>query len=205
MNNDSCREEIRVLEKTVAKQARIIEQLYRMVSEFSLMPSEGFGLNGILQPLYEDTERSSPVAQNLEREIVARAATLRSLAEQGIRPAQHKKQANTLDGLARSLKNLIRFRIPYRPLCGIYFLFLNNQIIYIGQSTSILNRLGTHYAAKVFDDVYCLLVHRCNLDVTEELLIRVFDPPLNRRGRNDHKRVTLDVLEDYADVCSYLP
>lgn len=63
------------------------------------------------------------------------------------------------------------------PLCGIYFIVVNNRIDYVGQSTNILCRLGQH--AKVgrrCDRIAYMLCAVSELDALEAFYIKKFKP-----------------------------
>jgi hypothetical protein len=72
--------------------------------------------------------------------------------------------------------------IPALPLCGIYFLIKDDEIVYIGQSIHIPHRLKNHKRdKKPFDKVFFIECKRRELDRLERMLIRQYTPRLNRK------------------------
>jgi hypothetical protein len=65
---------------------------------------------------------------------------------------------------------------------GVYFLVKGEEVVYVGQSISPLNRIGTHTAnrGKSFDRVFIVPVPCELLDKVEGAMIRWLNPPLNR-------------------------
>lgn len=66
--------------------------------------------------------------------------------------------------------------------CGIYFLYREGELQYIGKSENLLSRVAAHLAAKNFDKVYFMRVPFVDLAGTERDLIRLYKPPLNKTG-----------------------
>lgn len=73
--------------------------------------------------------------------------------------------------------------IPSAP-CGIYFLVQGTEVLYVGQSQSILLRIGGHvaYCPRKFNRVLFIPVTADALDAEERKWIEHFDPPLNKTG-----------------------
>ena len=68
-------------------------------------------------------------------------------------------------------------------LCGVYFLFRQNEIVYIGQSINVIQRIGAHVTErkKRFDRVLYLPCPQGLLDFYERELIFQFKPRYNRQ------------------------
>ena len=65
--------------------------------------------------------------------------------------------------------------------CGIYFLFKNNSVVYVGQSENILTRINAHYNSdKVFDSWNYIEAHKVDLNNLEAESILKYNPPLNQ-------------------------
>jgi hypothetical protein len=90
-------------------------------------------------------------------------------------------------------KNLLEEAYVISEACGhipivppgpnIYFLLLDNIIIYIGQSTNVVSRLGTHIEnGRIFNRTYVLPTVSGQLDVMELLYINTFQPKENIVG-----------------------
>lgn len=64
---------------------------------------------------------------------------------------------------------------------GIYFLCLENQIVYVGKAVDIRNRVMGHKneMVKQFDSVYFICAHIDQLLRIEEACIKFFNPPYN--------------------------
>src|SRR5574337_951975 len=69
---------------------------------------------------------------------------------------------------------------PVINACGIYFLFKNGGLVYIGQSVNICARIGQHLDSKDFDSFSFINVPREHLNEVELHYIRKHRPPLNQ-------------------------
>jgi hypothetical protein len=63
--------------------------------------------------------------------------------------------------------------------CGIYFLCLGDQVVYVGQSKNIMSRVVVHNTDKKFDRVLFFRAPFSQLDELEQQFIRTLCPPLN--------------------------
>ena len=63
--------------------------------------------------------------------------------------------------------------------CGIYFLIKGTEIVYVGQSVSVLRRIETHFSNKDFDSFSFLPCKKDMLDVVESLYIHLIEPKYN--------------------------
>lgn len=90
-------------------------------------------------------------------------------------------------------KNLLEEAYVISEACGhipivppgpnIYFLLLDNVVIYIGQSINAVTRIGTHIEnGRVFNRTYVLPTVSGQLDVMELLYINAFQPKENIVG-----------------------
>jgi hypothetical protein len=70
---------------------------------------------------------------------------------------------------------------PVRPAPGIYFLCKEGRLMYIGRSKNVAGRLAGH-VGKEFDRICMIDAPGGDLKRTEEFLIRMLRPPLNRNG-----------------------
>lgn len=62
--------------------------------------------------------------------------------------------------------------------CGVYFLVKGAEVVYVGQSTNIVNRIMHH--EHLFDEVAWVSVPPDHLDITESLYIHALMPRLNK-------------------------
>lgn len=98
-------------------------------------------------------------------------------------------------------KNLIPLesRLQYFPLTYtgtcVYFLVLKDEIVYIGQSESLLNRIAAHRLDKHFDRVFFINIAQDKVLDVEAALIKSFKPKYNRQNPADvHEPYFKDVL-----------
>jgi hypothetical protein len=89
------------------------------------------------------------------------------------------------------VKNLKR--IPLNaivPPPGVYFLYHDKVLQYIGQSVNVYSRLNQHAEGGefVFNKIYFLPCHVDVLDKTEKEMIRHFTPPFNKQKYNGQKK-----------------
>lgn len=77
------------------------------------------------------------------------------------------------------------FDANHSKLCGIYFLIKNNEIIYIGQSVNILQRLFEHRVKKPHERFSYIECEVDKLNLLESLYIHKFNPVGN--GKNSNK------------------
>lgn len=68
----------------------------------------------------------------------------------------------------------------FRSGCCVYFLCDKKEIVYIGKSINLHNRVANeHSRSKVFDRIYYLPVPHKKMDSTEKALILIFKPKYN--------------------------
>lgn len=72
--------------------------------------------------------------------------------------------------------------------CGIYFLFRNNTIVYVGQTTNGLKRIFDH-TDKRFDEYTFIRCRKCELNVLEAAYIKKFKPKYNHTHNKDFQRI----------------
>jgi len=79
----------------------------------------------------------------------------------------------------RDIPGLIELPCGSQP--GVYFLVKGEEVVYVGQSVSPLNRIGTHVAQRgtLFNRVFMIAVPEPMLDAVEGALIRWLKPRLN--------------------------
>jgi len=80
------------------------------------------------------------------------------------------------------LDKLKRININNSNKCGIYCLFMDKKIVYIGKSVNIDIRVNTHNNEdfKVFDEYSYIEVDEKHLDVFERILINKYLPKYNK-------------------------
>jgi hypothetical protein len=103
----------------------------------------------------------------------------------------------------RGAREGLRLFNGYDPGSVVYFLCLENDVMYVGQSTNLPLRVATHSGTAEkrgrFDRVLYMQVPRSELLQTEAAFIKHLQPPLNvenlRRTpmTDDHKRIVVGV------------
>jgi hypothetical protein len=75
---------------------------------------------------------------------------------------------------------------------GVYLLWKNGTVVYVGQSENILQRVGVHLANpnKDFDGFSYAVVENGDLNIVEADLIVRYNPPLNNGLPRNKKYVT---------------
>jgi hypothetical protein len=93
----------------------------------------------------------------------------------------------------------------YGDACGVYFLISSDEIVYIGQSVNIANRISAH-KDKSFDSVAFVGCKKSELDILESLYIIAYQPKLNgHAGENCNKRLcTPMTLRSIVEQCKKL-
>ena len=82
-----------------------------------------------------------------------------------------------------SAHGMITIHIPPRLLCGVYFLFTDHHLTYIGQSRNVLRRLGQHAeSGLVHDEVHVIEAEQQHLTGLESYYISTLAPPGNSQS-----------------------
>lgn len=112
---------------------------------------------------------------------------------------------NVLGGAKEFLVSLPIGALAHVLFSGVYFLCQSDEVVYVGQSVSVANRVVQHIGLKEYDRAYCLRVPRSDLDFVEGEFIRLLKPKYNHdkngtlRGPMEMKlpkdSVGLDALE----------
>ncbi len=93
------------------------------------------------------------------------------------------------------LCNICRYElIKQRSICGIYFLIRENEVVYVGQSICLYNRIKQH-TDKIFNDVYYQEEKKENLISTEDYYIEGLNPVYNKKKVSMKKENTNGLLE----------
>lgn len=79
----------------------------------------------------------------------------------------------------KSLDNCIIIPLD-KFISGIYFLYEDNKLMYIGQATNVIGRISEHLKKKNFDKCYFMPCEKEFLSLYENSLIKYFRPPLNK-------------------------
>lgn len=65
------------------------------------------------------------------------------------------------------------------PFSGVYFLCAKGQVVYVGQSVNVTNRVGQHFGNKTFDAAFFMRLPASDLDFVEGEFIRALEPKYN--------------------------
>ena len=86
--------------------------------------------------------------------------------------------------------------------CGVYFLLLEGEIVYIGRSVNIYSRVSTHLyeKTKVFDEVKFIECDKKHLEELEYTCINKFKPRLNKVGGrfDNHEKFNSRIFNLYV-------
>lgn len=86
--------------------------------------------------------------------------------------------------------------------CGVYFLMLKREIVYVGQSTNIANRIGQHAKEKEFDRVRFIRCDREHLNKVEGFFIDLLQPRLNGTVYTGCHKAALSIIVGKSGVPS---
>lgn len=92
---------------------------------------------------------------------------------------------------------------PAAPICGVYFLLRGEDIIYIGQSRNVQQRLASHHKIG-YTSFYVHTCHDAYLDSLEAEYILKFKPEFNSNVPNNEKWKTAIQIKEYANADSVL-
>jgi hypothetical protein len=121
-----------------------------------------------------------------DRERAIRYAQEANLQVQSLRAAKSHARESIKHGHvdARGLlehETISRKALLYDHVCGVYFLLLGENIVYVGQSTNVLTRISSHQleGAKIFDRIFVVECRQAELCHLEALYIDKFKPRYN--------------------------
>jgi len=85
-------------------------------------------------------------------------------------------------------------------VCGIYFLMLDGEVVYIGQSTNCHGRIAGHQQQdhKEFDACYVIKTDQSSLTVLENLYINKFKPAHNKSTPAPAKKTAWGILQRHT-------
>lgn len=98
------------------------------------------------------------------------------------------KALNNLAGQdLMSEQDLVNCAVPFRKICGVYFLISKGELVYIGQSIDILQRLGGHLTYDWFDSYSYIECEKADLNLIESIYIHAYRPKGNGQGSKGGK------------------
>ena len=69
-----------------------------------------------------------------------------------------------------------------KGVAGIYFLTLDEELVYIGQTINVYKRLADHRRDKEFDNAYFLPITKTFLNSIETYFLNKYKPEYNKNG-----------------------
>jgi predicted GIY-YIG superfamily endonuclease len=86
-------------------------------------------------------------------------------------------------GTLWDLKELLKERQLFKPRIGVYFLFLQDKLVYIGSSSNLDARLWTHRRGRRIEWTSCTIIE-CQSHIQalrlESAYIKELHPPMNK-------------------------
>jgi predicted DNA-binding transcriptional regulator AlpA len=118
-------------------------------------------------------------AENAQKQIAEMALEISDLRNKLALERARSVLAWDID--SASIEAVRAAAFPVKQVTGIYFLFDDDELVYIGQSSNIMQRVGAHLyeAVKGFNKVAYIAIERARLDEIEAAMIRKFRPPYN--------------------------
>jgi hypothetical protein len=111
--------------------------------------------------------------------------------------------------LLKGISELRGLRKPCKPCSGIYFLFLHDILVYVGQAVNVYTRIGVHlsYPEKIFDSWVFLPASKDELNVLERAYIAHYAPPYNiseggkgAKDRSEKWHMVLTSAQHHAEL-----
>lgn len=126
-----------------------------------------------------------PADVRLQREIDALQAELEALQVAVLQ----EKHRLCLEAISTKLtgatllteREIVASRLPLPDRSGVYFLLLDDRVVYVGQSVHVFARVAEHMSTKTFDSFAYVACDPSLLDTMESLYIHALRPPLNNR------------------------
>jgi hypothetical protein len=126
-------------------------------------------------------EAAQKWASNFEKRVVDQKTISDAAASTVLATMIPKRMLEALASIPFHLDEILNSTIPSHSFTGIYFLVLNREIVYIGQSVDVLYRISRHRReGKEFDSYTYLLCDKSRLDELEEKYIVALMPWMNK-------------------------
>ncbi|MDC8446472.1 MAG: DUF4224 domain-containing protein [Nitrosomonas sp.] len=112
------------------------------------------------------------------------------------KPVVHKIQAKEKDHEDDGLltrKQILRRAKPVKPVCGIYFLLCGSEVVYVGQSINLIERIGNHLRndQMLFDAFYYIEAKKEDLLILEKKYIKKLNPYLNKKKSSTGEKYSI--------------
>lgn len=145
-----------------------------------------YRVKGIEQPLFEVNETKAWVASNLVEHVEGE-----KLPAPKIFVVKDQDFCSVIETAPANIASVQGLR-QYNPelFTGIYFMCLKNEVVYVGQSTSVPGRLKQHGDSKEYDRVYFVRVASEQLNEVENRFIKALNPKYNRQSKIQRPKET---------------
>ena len=92
-----------------------------------------------------------------------------------------KRTLEALQQVPHPKSSILDAAIPLPTNIGVYFLIRDGDVVYVGQSVNVLDRISKHRReGKVFDSFAFMECQASHLDRYEQMYIEAFVPELNK-------------------------
>jgi hypothetical protein len=100
--------------------------------------------------------------------------------ESGLASAMPRRVLDAIAATDYTAEELSAHAVPYETSCGVYFLMLKGDVVYVGQSIDVLGRIAKHRReGKVFDAFNFIPCERARALALEAQYITALLPALN--------------------------
>lgn len=153
---------------------------YKLSHVIAVARGRGYSINPPRVSLYK-AESLEKHIDELERKAKSLQQKINSLSD------QHKKVelfSHTKYMVSQPIANereIVAASSADIPMSGVYFLIREKRIVYVGQSVSVLGRIGNHAAegVKDFDSYAFIECKKENLNILESIYIHILSPEYN--------------------------
>jgi len=92
-----------------------------------------------------------------------------------------RKYASVAGGALLRDKEIVAAAVPFTPFCGVYFLVCGSEVVYVGQSVNVHQRIYQHHNAELilFDSFAYQPCSQESLNTLESLYIHYLRPMRN--------------------------
>lgn len=160
----------------IANRFHVSVELVNELTASGFMPHSR--VKGIDEPLFSANEAKDWIAANLVEHVKGQKLPPRQIL---VIPDDNGTKSHAV-GAPSAIASVVGLRQFHPDLfCGVYFLCLKNEVVYVGQSINVPARVSTHNAenTKQFDKVFFLRVPKSELLAAEAQFIDALKPKLN--------------------------
>lgn len=155
----------------------------------------------IIKKAHATRRKNREEQDTLRRDAITYAGGLKEQIAQLERKLANLKTMEVMAAVSAGLtgkallppEDIARAAMPWRNACGVYFLLIGDEVVYVGQSVNIYSRLSSHHI-KNFDRFAFVLCDIAMLDRLESLYIHCLRPRLNGGEGAKFAPIPLDTL-----------